>query len=405
MSFEVRPIVTGAEAARSERFPALDGFRALAMLSVFFFHAWLPVSQMVFAKAHLFPGVIWRGNSVIVNFDTGVAMFFALSGFLIYRPFVAAHLEPRPEPKLVSYARRRALRIYPAYWLIFLVLLASGDFVHITPTQVVVNLALVQTWFNFSLHSGIGQAWTLVVEVAFYVFVPLWATLVRYASRGRNRARCELAGALLLTAVGFGASALDAAHGSPTWFKVFLPHLAALAPGMLLAIISVQSGRDERARQRCTRIARYAVLWWSAAAVVFWIICAHVAANPYFTLNIHGLGWQEMLEPVVAILMIAPLVLAPGPTGPLARTLARRPIAWIGTISFGAYLWHARILDLDVVQSIIRHHGSGRGYPAIITGTLLALTLTVIAGAASWYCVEQPLLRLGARWEHRHART
>ncbi len=61
---------------------------------------------------------------------------------------------------------------------LFLVLLLAGDFVHITAAQVVVNLCLVQTWFHFSARSGIGQAWTLVVEVAFYAFVPVWSTLI-----------------------------------------------------------------------------------------------------------------------------------------------------------------------------------------------------------------------------------
>jgi peptidoglycan/LPS O-acetylase OafA/YrhL len=397
--------VTGELAVRPERFPALDGFRALAMLSVFFFHAWLPVSQLVFAKVHVVPHVIWRGNSVIVNFNTGVAMFFALSGFLIYRPFVAAHLNARPDPSLMNYTRRRACRIYPAYWFAFLVLLASGEFAHITHTQVLVNLALVQTWFNFSVHSGIGQAWTLVVEVAFYAFVPFWASGIRYLGRGRDTVMCELTGAILLTAAGFTASAFDAVHGSAPWFSAFLPHLAALAPGMLLAIISVQAERDERVRHLCARYACYPALWWAAAAVVFWITCAHVAANPYFTLNVHGLGWQEMLEPIIAVLMIAPLVLSPGATSRLVRMLSRRSIAWIGTISFGAYLWHARILDLAVVRSTMRHAGPGRGYPAIVAGTILALALTLLAGAVSWYGIERPVLRLAQSRERRHAHT
>jgi peptidoglycan/LPS O-acetylase OafA/YrhL len=395
--------VSGDPARKAERFPALDGFRALAMLSIFFFHAWLPISQMVFAKVQPFPGVIWRGNSVIVNFDTGVAMFFALSGFLIYRPFAAAHLGGRPEPGLAHYARRRAWRIYPAYWVIFVVLLASGEFVHITFTQVIANLALVQTWFNFSARSGIGQAWTLVVEVAFYAFVPLWASLIRYAGRGRNRARCEITGATLLTLVGFAASALDAKYGVPRWFATFLPHLAALAPGMLLAIINVRAEEDEGVRRQCARYARYPVLWWAAATVVFWILCAQVAANPYFTLNSHGLGWQGMLQPIIAILMIAPLVLSPGTASRLVRTLSLRPIAWIGTISFGAYLWHARVLELNFVRSTMRHGGAGRGYPAIITGTLLGLALTLMAGAASWYAIERPLLNRAQRREPRSA--
>jgi peptidoglycan/LPS O-acetylase OafA/YrhL len=393
-----------AEGHRVDRFPALDGFRALAMLSVFFFHAWLPVSQlMLFASVHVLPFASWRANAVVPNLNIGVSMFFALSGFLIYRPFVAAHLAARASPNGAAYARRRGLRIYPAYWLVFVVLLASGSFVNITPGQILVNLALVQTWFRFSAESGIGQAWTLVVEVAFYAFVPLWSAIVRRGARRVEPFTCELAGALCLTAVGFGASWLQAAGNPPPWFTAFLPHLAGLGLGMVLAVVNVQATHDESRRMQLARIARYPVLWWSAAGALFWLTCAHSAANPYFTLDIHGLGWQEMLHPVVAGLLLAPLVLASPARGTLSGALAGRPIAWIGTVSYGAYLWHGRILDLGIVHSLNEHAGAGRGYPAIMTGTLLALVLTLLAGAASWYGLERPLLRLGQRTANRSA--
>ena len=192
MSQRPGPEVTdesGRTAASGDRFPSLDGFRALAMLSVFLFHAWLPIPRLIFTKLHLLPGVVWHGNSVIANLNIGVAMFFGLSGFVIYRPFVAAHIGRRGAPDVISYARRRALRIYPAYWLVFSVLLASGEFVHLTRAQLIANLALVQTWFSSTANTGIGQAWTLVVEVAFYAFVPVWAGLVRYFARDRDPVR------------------------------------------------------------------------------------------------------------------------------------------------------------------------------------------------------------------------
>src|SRR5439155_24326437 len=148
-----RVTVKNSAAGMTDRYPALDGFRALAMLSVFSFHALLSSSEFALDKWQLLPGVVWRGNAVVANLNVGVAMFFALSGFLIYRPFAAAHLNVRGTPNVRRYARRRALRIYPAYWLAFLVLLLAGDFVHITAAQVVVNLCLVQSWFHFSATS------------------------------------------------------------------------------------------------------------------------------------------------------------------------------------------------------------------------------------------------------------
>src|SRR6476659_3734388 len=88
-------------------FPAMDGYRALAALSV------------LVAHVALFSGVVNRNRTLapyLARADVGVSIFFLLSGFLLYRPFVAAHLSARSAGSLGGYARRRALRIIPAYW-------------------------------------------------------------------------------------------------------------------------------------------------------------------------------------------------------------------------------------------------------------------------------------------------
>jgi peptidoglycan/LPS O-acetylase OafA/YrhL len=51
-----------------------------------------------------------------------VGVFFALSGFLLYRPYLAARLAGRPQPSTRSFLRRRWLRILPAYWVALTVL-------------------------------------------------------------------------------------------------------------------------------------------------------------------------------------------------------------------------------------------------------------------------------------------
>ena len=169
---------------------------------------------------------------------------------------------------------------------------------------------------------------------------------------------------------------------------------------MFLAVVSVQAARDERWHELLARFARYPVLWWVAAAAVFWIMCAHAAANPYFTLDIHGLGWQDMLQPVIAFFLLAPLVMSQGMPDSLHRALSWHPIAWIGTVSYGAYLWHGRVLDLALVQRTMFDGARHTRYPAILAGTTLALPLTLLAGAVSWYAVERTFIRRGQQIEH-----
>src|SRR5262245_48380037 len=94
------------------RFPLVDGLRAVAATMVL-------VSHTSFLSGFNGRGEIGR---VFARFDMGVALFFIISGFLLYRPFVSARLDGRAAPRVLRYARRRVLRIVPAYWLALTVL-------------------------------------------------------------------------------------------------------------------------------------------------------------------------------------------------------------------------------------------------------------------------------------------
>src|SRR3954451_10722192 len=166
-------------------FPAMDGYRALAALSV------------LLAHVALFSGVVNRNHTLapyLARADVGVSIFFLLSGFLLYRPFVAARLGGRPPGRLGSYARRRALRILPAYWfaltIVAFVLHAPGFH---APHSIIAHYLLLHPYDVDQVTGGpIQQSWTLATEVAFYVFLPVWAWLVGrgsgLVSRGKRTA-------------------------------------------------------------------------------------------------------------------------------------------------------------------------------------------------------------------------
>ena len=90
------------------RFPLLDSVRAIAALSVLVFHAsfWSEITLTGSDRAPF-----------LSRLDVGVTIFFVLSGFLLYRPFVRARLLGTPPPRAIAYGWRRVLRIVPAYWL------------------------------------------------------------------------------------------------------------------------------------------------------------------------------------------------------------------------------------------------------------------------------------------------
>ncbi len=94
-----------------QRFPLFDPLRAFAAISILFVHV------AIFTDGF---GDTWHGR-IVSHLDIGVPFFFLLSAFLLYRPFVAARREDRDRPAFSGYAKRRFLRIAPAYWAVLLI--------------------------------------------------------------------------------------------------------------------------------------------------------------------------------------------------------------------------------------------------------------------------------------------
>ena len=90
------------------RHPPIDGLRAFAAIAVLLTHV------------SIYSGLVAAGGDAAryaQRLEVGVAIFFVISGFVLYRPFLQARLDARELPRVGRYASRRALRIVPAYWL------------------------------------------------------------------------------------------------------------------------------------------------------------------------------------------------------------------------------------------------------------------------------------------------
>src|SRR5215211_7739114 len=253
------------------RFPLFDALRAVAVLSVVVFHSAV-VSRVVVDRGWLEP---------LVHLDMGVTIFFLLSGFLLYRPHVYARRGGPPAPALGAYARNRALRILPAYWLALTVLALwpglqwadSGNwwayygFVQIYPV----------TGEYTCLTCGIAPAWSLAVEVTFYAALPLIVLAVDRATAGLDRRRWlwrELTVLAVLAAgsVAFKAWALSLGTGRRELFAFHTSLLGTFswfAAGMALAGLSVAAAELPR-RPGAVRFVEERSLWvWAAALILF----------------------------------------------------------------------------------------------------------------------------------------
>ncbi|HWI72742.1 MAG TPA: acyltransferase, partial [Baekduia sp.] len=147
------------------RFPLVDGLRAVAALSVLVTHT----AFISGFNGHGLPGQITS------RLDIGVALFFVISGFLLYRPFVAARFDGRPVPRVALYFRRRALRIIPAYWLALTVLAIWPGLPFVHSDHWWVYYGFLQDLRVPWIQGGLKTAWSLAVEVQFYLLLPVYA--------------------------------------------------------------------------------------------------------------------------------------------------------------------------------------------------------------------------------------
>lgn len=367
-------------------FPCLDGMRALAAFGVFLFHAGRQTS-FYFTDYRL----------TLDHLDVGVAVFFVISGFLIYRPFATANLSAGPRPDLRSYFRRRAFRIYPAYIVALVVLWRLGDVQIDDRAGLLKHLSLLSGYFRDPGGVGLVVAWTLTIEVSFYVMVPLWSALTRAVGRRTHPLATELAGAAVLT--GFGLASIWWYFADVSaWpaLRVLPPALSSLGVGMLFAVLSAQSDRSPRWESALRRVGNPLWLWWALGAAAF--IAMRELLPP-------GLDYRPILTAdkvatrawgvPVAFAAVLPLVFGDQRRGAVRWLLRSRPAVFAGTVSYAFYLWHSNVLLwlVDRPTSIRPPYPHGRELMQVA----FALAVSVLVAAASWYLVERPALRFGRR--------
>ncbi len=360
------PTPTPVASPLGPRFESLDGLRAIAVSAVFLFHGGF--------SSPLLGDLMTR---VLVHLDTGVQVFFVLSGFLIYRPFVAAHLRNGPAPGVRSYGTRRAARIFPAYWVALGVLIGLGWIT--IERDVLAHITLTQLYFsNGNVFAGIAVAWSLSVEVSFYAFVPAWSWLMRRLGRSYPLL-IEMLGVVVVGAVGAAAIWWSNVHALPYWAQVLPTSLATLGAGMGLAVLNAWAEHNERVASRLNRLGSPAFMWWLLAGAVFTFQCS--VYYGYLLADGVQIARDQLLRVPVATLLVVPAVFGAG--GAIRRLLQSRPLVYLGVVSYGIYLWHTPILDqITHVRAIP---------PNLRIWVAFAATLGI--ASVSWHFLEQPILR------------
>ena len=358
--------------------PAVEGMRACAAIGVV-------ITHVAFQTGHT-GGVTGR---LLGRFDLAVAVFFALSGFLLWRGHAAAARGLRSRPPTGHYLRSRLVRIMPGYLVAVVVILTLMPDVNADLTVWLANLTLTQIYVPLTLTSGLTQMWSLAVEVSFYLALPVLALLAR---RLPVPARIPAIVGLAVASLAWGLLPFDPPYGvNPlNWPPAFFSWFAA---GIVLAELSVSEVGWAH------RLARRPLLMAGLAAVAFVVAASPLAGPEGLTPGTVGQFVVKItMGAVVAGALLAPLVLdAPEHQH---RVLGSRVMVTLGRWSYGLFIWH--LAALAMVFPILGYFPFSGHMPMVL---VLTLVFGFAIAAVSYALVESPCREALRRWELRHHRA
>ncbi|MEU4404689.1 acyltransferase [Streptosporangium sp. NPDC023963] len=381
---------------------AMDGVRAVASFGVLVYHVASTTGASL--REGFLPALLSRG-------DIAVPIFFLLSGFLLYRPWAREAMEGTEgkegtaPPGVGDYLWKRALRILPAYWLVVAVALSlwswprAADPVSWLPFLLLVQNYVPDPWWAGASPPGLGQMWSLSVEMTFYLALPLIAVALRaLARRGTGpaaRARLLLTGICALALV------------SPLWavfshFPVHRPELGLWLPrsmlyfatGMALAVVSLwahaETDPDAPVRRLTRGLRESWVTCWIIAALVYTVAASPVAGGRLF--EVQDL-WTDIFEMTLytffVLALLAPVALQTPEPSPLRSLLGNRVMRYLGRISYGVFLW-----QFVVIVGWYELTGRQSFTGGLLTTLVVCTAFTVLLADLSHRLVEAPALRL-----------
>ena len=376
-----QPSVTG-----TSRINALDGLRAFALLIIMSYHFGLRATQGGFFSLDI---------------------FYVLSGYLITGLLLGEYAR-RDSIRLGAFWLRRARRLLPALVVVVVVVTLYVRFVAVAGTYPEYRMSALSALFYFSnwwqiaasgnyFHATgpvypLTHTWSLAVEEQFYLVWPL--VVVATMALARTFARGVRA-LLWVSVLGAGASAVAmvvrysaTANITRLYFGTDT-HAQSILIGAVLACVltTIARGRGETGMAPEATRGRGVLTALGLAGFVVTLAITYVFTGTDAFCYRGGFTLSALAA--AAIITAAITV----PTGPIAKVLATAPLVFLGTVSYGAYLWHFPVfLWLDATRS--HTHG------AVLF--VLRFGLTFALATASYFLIERPVME-GRFWRTARA--
>ncbi len=348
------------------------------------------------------------GRSIFGFFENwgwcGVDLFLVLSAYLI-TSLLLIEYEQHHSISLRGFYLRRILRIWPLYYLMtsigFFLLPALGLFAD--PPYSAAHAALMKDHFlayytlfgNYStgLHGSpsvwaLAHLWTVTLEEQFYI---VWPLLLGTMLRLRQMALWVLLSALLLGSICFRLHFAGITHHPFIWTNT----LARLDPLVLgIAVALWRKGHPSRPGWK----------WPALELAVGAVAIASISLGPLIKTQSRSITWQ-LFATALGFALILDAVL-PQERNPISWFLSRRPLVWLGKLTYGLYVYHAISLQFGemLVDSLTSHHLIESHALALVLQSVFSLSLTVVVAAISYRYFESFFLRLKTKFTRVRSR-
>ncbi len=366
------PEPTPSDSAPAPRFYPIDALRGVAALAVLAFHLFRNSPQ-----TEVLAGIVPGPLAALLDFArSGVAIFFVISGFVI--AYTTRNLEGTVSEGL-RFSLRRQIRLDPPYYVVIAVVVAK-DLVEsrvpglvsqpVTPVQLVANLLYLQDLTH--QPALLSVAWTLCLEVQFYLFVIVLTVAAGRLSRIAHRRHVVVGGAL-------AAGALSLALPFTSWDTGGWFIGAWWLFGLGMCVCWFMLGRIGPVTMTLVLVAV------AGATLARDLLSARY--DPW------GGDWVAWGTGILLVGLV------------LSRSIQARPprwLLWFGTISYSLYLVHLLVID-TVMAAMFKVLGSSP------SGAVLAVVAGFIGSVVAGFVLQRYVERPAQRWSHhlaiRHGRA